>query len=175
MAKPLTADALSAITAADKNIDRLTRAQVFTLATGGFLDMPSPGKFVLTSKAQRAVKRMRRAEEAERIRPIIWEAIEQVAPDDKLLFRLDDVLKASGLSKADHRENILGALRFFRDGDMLENVKLSNNNFQIFWKRTAESFPEVEDDASDASDDIPVTSDEESIAVDEASDTDSEA
>ena len=58
--------------------------------------------------------------------------------DPNLLFRLDDVLKASGLNKADHRDNILNALRHFREGGLLETVKLSDNNFQIFWKRTPE-------------------------------------
>ena len=55
------------------------------------------------------------------------------------MFRLDDVLKATGLDKGENRQNILEALRHFRAGGMLESVKLSDNNFQIFWMRTAES------------------------------------
>ena len=138
MAKPLTPVTLSAINSANKNIDRLTKREVFTLATQGLLNMTEEG-FELSSKATRAIKRAQKAAVAEEIRPKVWEAVNAVSQDPDKLFRLDDVLKASGLAKADHRQNILEALRHFRDGGMLESVKLSDNNFQIFWKRTPES------------------------------------
>jgi len=138
LAKSLTPDTLSAINSATKNIDRLTKREVFILGTQGLLSMTDTG-FELTSKATRAVKRAQKAAVAEEIRPQVWEAVNAVSQDPDKLFRLDDVLKASGLAKADHRQNILEALRFFRDGGMLESVKLSDNNFQVFWKRTPES------------------------------------
>ena len=138
MAKPLTPAALEAINSASKNIDRLTKREVFILATQGLLDMTEEG-FELSSKATRAVKRAQKAGVAEEIRPQVWEAVNAVSQDSDKLFRLDDVLKATGLNKADHRQNILEALRFFRDSGMMESVKLSDNNFQIFWKRTPES------------------------------------
>jgi hypothetical protein len=54
------------------------------------------------------------------------------------MFRLDDVLKATGLPKAEYRGLILDSLRSFRDEGLTESVKLSDNNFQIFWKVTPE-------------------------------------
>jgi len=138
MAKPLTPDTLSAINSATKNIDRLSKREVFTLATQGLLNMTDTG-FELSSKANRALARAAKAAVAEEIRPQVWEAVTSISQDPDKLFRLDDVLKATGLNKADHRQNILEALRFFRDSGMMESVKLSDNNFQIFWKRTPES------------------------------------
>ena len=139
MARPLTPAQASALISAQKNISRLSRVDVFTLATAGMISMNEEGEFELTGKATRAVKRAQRAEAAAAVRPVVWEAITQVSQDADKMFRLDDVLKASGLDKATHRQNILEALRHFRDGGMLESIKLSDNNFQIFWKRTPES------------------------------------
>lgn len=138
MAKPLSADTLSAINSATKNIGRITKREVFILGTQGLINMTDDG-FELTSKATRAVKRAQKAAVAEEIRPKVWEAVTSISQDPDKLFRLDDVLKATGLNKADHRQNILDALRFFRESGMMESVKLSDNNFQIFWKRTPES------------------------------------
>ena len=135
MAKPLTSVAISALLRV--GTDELSHSDVFVLATQGLISMTEDG-FEHTPKATRALKRQARAAQAAEIRPVVWEAVKAVSNDPNLLFRLDDVLKASGLNKADHRQNILEALRHFRDGGMLETVKLSDNNFQIFWKRTPE-------------------------------------
>ena len=138
MAKPLSSDTLSAIHSAAMDMNNVTKREVFILATQGMLNMTADG-FELSSKATRAVARAAKAAVAEEIRPQVWEAVNAVSQDPDKLFRLDDVLKATGLNKADHRQDILEALRHFRDGGMLESVKLSDNNFQIFWKRTPES------------------------------------
>jgi hypothetical protein len=148
MAKALTSAQIAAINSARKNISRLSRVDVFTLATAGMISMDEEGNFELTSKANRALKRAAKAEVAEKIRPQVWEAVGMVAQDSEKMFRLDDVLKASGLNKADHRQDILEALRHFRDGGMLENIKLSDNNFQIYWKRTPESLPAATEEAA---------------------------
>jgi len=139
MAKPLTPSTLSAINSASKNISRLSKVDVFTLATQGLITLNDDGKFELTSKAGRAVARAQKSAAAEEIRPVVWEAIGTISQDSEKMFRLDDVLKATGLDKGENRQNILEALRHFRAGGMLESVKLSDNNFQIFWMRTAES------------------------------------
>lgn len=139
MAKSLTPSTLSAINSASKNIGRLSRVDVFTLATQGLITLNDDGKFELTSKAGRAVARAQKSAAAEEIRPVVWEAIGTISQDSEKMFRLDDVLKATGLDKGENRQNILEALRHFRAGGMLESVKLSDNNFQIFWMRTAES------------------------------------
>jgi hypothetical protein len=149
MAKPLSEITLSAIRSATDSIYELTVREVFTLATQGLISMDEDGEFELTSKATRAVKRARKAEAAAEIRPKVWEAVTQVSQDAEKMFRLDDVLKASGLDKGEHRQNILEALRHFRDGGMMESIKLSDNNFQIFWKRTPESLPAATDDAGE--------------------------
>ena len=139
MAKALTPSTLSAINSAVKNISRLSKVDVYTLATQGLITINEEGKFELTTKASRAVARAQKAVVAEEIRPVVWEAIGTISQDSEKMFRLDDVLKATGLDKGENRQNILEALRHFRAGGMLESVKLSDNNFQIFWMRTAES------------------------------------
>ena len=139
MAKALTPSTLSAINSAVKNISRLSKVDVYTLATQGLVTINEEGKFELTTKASRAVARAQKAVIAEEIRPVVWEAIGTISQDSEKMFRLDDVLKATGLDKGENRQNILEALRHFRAGGMLESVKLSDNNFQIFWMRTAES------------------------------------
>jgi hypothetical protein len=139
MAKALTPSTLSAINSAVKNISRLSKVDVYTLATQGLVTINEEGKFELTTKARRAVARAQKAVIAEEIRPVVWEAIGTISQDSEKMFRLDDVLKATGLDKGENRQNILEALRHFRAGGMLESVKLSDNNFQIFWMRTVES------------------------------------
>ena len=139
MAKALTPSALSAINSAVKNISRLSKVDVYTLATQGLVTINEEGKFELTTKASRGIARAQKAVVAEEIRPVVWEAIGTISQDSEKMFRLDDVLKATGLDKGENRQNILEALRHFRAGGMLESVKLSDNNFQIFWMRTAES------------------------------------
>ncbi len=137
MAKPLTSSEKLALEAAIKN--RMTKKHVFILTTRGLLQMNSDGDLELNKKAENFRKRILREKNREAIRPAVWEAVQKVAPNAEKLFRLDDVLKASGLSKAEHRNNILESLRYFRDGGFLTTVKLSDNNFQIFWQRTLES------------------------------------
>ncbi len=149
MAKPLTLSTHTAINAASKNISRLSKVDVFTLATQGLIILNDEGKFELTSKATRAVARAQKSAAAEEIRPVVWEAIGTISQDSEKMFRLDDVLKATGLDKGENRQNILEALRHFRAGGMLESVKLSDNNFQIFWMRTPESLPAATDEAAD--------------------------
>ena len=137
MAKPLTPTEKLALEAAIKN--RMTKKHVFILTTRGLLQMNSDGDLELNKKAENFRKRIDREKNREAIRPAVWEAVQKVAPSAEKLFRLDDVLKASGLNKTEHRNNILESLRFFRDGGLLTTVKLSDNNFQIFWQRTPES------------------------------------
>jgi len=139
MAKALTPSTLSAINSAVKNISRLSKVDVYTLATQGLVTINEEGEFELTTKASRGIARAQKAVVAEEIRPVVWEAIGTISQDSEKMFRLDDVLKATGLDKGENRQNILEALRHFRAGGMLESVKLSDNNFQIFWMRTAES------------------------------------
>ena len=139
MANALSPATLTSINAAMKNITGLDVEDVYTLATQGLITMDDDGNFELTKKAGRAVTRAKKAAAAEEIRPIVWEAISTISQDSEAMFRLDDVLKATGLNKGENRQNILEALRYFRVEGMVHAIKLSDNNFQIFWMRTAES------------------------------------
>ena len=135
MAKPLTPSVLAALATP---VGDLTPIQIFELAQGGFLEVKE-GALQFSKKSERGEKRTARKEAIEAIRGKVMEATLAVAGGNtEKLFRLDDVLKASGLDKAQHRDNILQCLRDFRDEGMLETVKQSDNNFQIFWKATPE-------------------------------------
>lgn len=135
MAKPLSPSVLAAL---NTTIESLTPVQIFELSVGGFLEVKD-GALAFTKKASRGENRTAKKEAIEAIRPIVTEAVSTVAGGTDKHFRLDDVLKTSGLDKATHRDNILQCLRDLRDAGMLESVKLSDNNFQIFWKLSPEA------------------------------------
>ena len=134
MAKPLSPSVLAALAT---SIVSLTPVQIFELSVGGFLEVKD-GRLAFAKKAERGEKRTAKKEAIEAIRGVVFQSVTTVAGGTDKLFRLDDVLKASGLDKATHRDNILQCLRDFRDEGLLESVKLSDNNFQIFWKATPE-------------------------------------
>ena len=134
MAKPLSPSVLAALAT---SIESLTPVQIFELSVGGFLEVKD-GRLAFAKKAERGEKRTAKKEAIEAIRGVVFQSVTTVAGGTDKLFRLDDVLKISGLDKATHRDNILQCLRDFRDEGMLETVKQSDNNFQIFWKATPE-------------------------------------
>lgn len=135
MAKPLSPTVLAALALP---VTDLTPVQIFELSTGGFLELKD-GALVFSKKASRGENRSAKKEAIDSIRMTVTEAVGNVAGGTDRLFRLDDVLKASGLDKATHRDNILQCLRDLRDAGHLESVKLSDNNFQIFWKLSPEA------------------------------------
>ena len=135
MAKPLSPTVLAALALP---VGELTPVQIFELSTGGFLVL-CDGALAFSKKASRGEKRTAKKEAIEAIKPGVFQAVLTSAGGTDKLFRLDDILKASGLDKGTHRDNILQCLRDFRDEGLLESVKLSDNNFQIFWKLTAEA------------------------------------
>jgi len=134
MAKPLSPSVLAALALP---VADLTPVQIFELSTGGFLELQS-GALAFSKKAARGENRSAKKDAIDAIRPTVAAAVSEVVGGTDKLFRLDDVLKASGLDKGTHRDNILQCLRDFRDDGMLETVKLSDNNFQIFWRATPE-------------------------------------
>jgi len=134
MAKSLTPSTLAALATP---IESLTPIQIFELTTGGFLEVKD-GALAFAKKAERGEKRTAKKDAIEEIKSQVMAAVVTAAGGTDRLFRLDDVLKATGLDKATHRDNILQCLRDFRDEGLLESVKLSDNNFQIFWKATPE-------------------------------------
>jgi hypothetical protein len=134
MAKSLSPSVLAALALP---VTDLTPVQIFELSVGGFLVL-CDGALAFSKKASRGEKRTAKKEAIEAIKPGVFQAVLTSAGGTDKLFRLDDILKASGLDKGTHRDNILQCLRDFRDEGLLESVKLSDNNFQIFWRATPE-------------------------------------
>ena len=145
MAKPLSTDTLSSLSLSTSD---LTPVQIYNLAIQGLIE-PDGDTLVHSKKAGRAMKRMAKAAQLDEVKVKVHSALQEIGKTSEHMFRLDDVLKASGLDKGEHRQNILEALRHFRAGGMMESIKLSDNNFQIFWKRTPESLPAATDDAGE--------------------------
>lgn len=135
MAKSLTPSIISALATP---IESLSPLQIFELSVGGFVEVEN-NTLIFSKKASRGLGRTSRKEAVDVIRDTVTSAVTTVAGGSDKLFRLDDVLKSSGLDKATHRDNILQCLRDLREGGMLESVKMSDNNFQIFWRLTEEA------------------------------------
>ena len=134
MAKPLSTETLAALNIPTGD---LTPIQVYSLATQGLIE-PDGDTLVHSKKAGRAMKRMAKAAELEGVKVKVHSALQEIGKSSEHMFRLDDVLKATGLPKAEYRGLILDSLRSFRDEGLTGSVKLSDNNFQIFWKVTPE-------------------------------------
>lgn len=134
MAKPLSTDTLSSLSLSTSD---LTPVQIYNLAIQGLIE-PDGDTLVHSKKAGRAMKRMAKAAELNEVKVKVHSALQEIGKTSEHMFRLDDVLKATGLPKAEYRGLILDSLRSFRDEGLTESVKLSDNNFQIFWKVTPE-------------------------------------
>ena len=134
MAKPLSTETLAALNIPTGD---LTPIQVYSLATQGLIE-PDGDILVHSKKAGRAMKRMAKAAQLDEVKVKVHSALQEIGKSSEHMFRLDDVLKATGLPKAEYRGLILDSLRSFRDEGLTESIKLSDNNFQIFWKVTPE-------------------------------------
>ena len=135
MAKPLTPAQIAALTQAAKNMNKLTRLQVFALAQSGLIDVQED-EFVLTGKAQRAVKRHARQAALDANIPVVAEAALSILNTDEAMCNHRQIWNAVGRDKFE-RDEVLDALRALREEGILETVKLSGNNFQVFWRRGA--------------------------------------
>ena len=134
MAKPLSTDTLSSLSLSTSD---LTPVQIYNLAIQGLIE-PDGDTLIHSKKAGRAMKRMAKAAQLDEVKVKVHSALQEIGKTSEDMFRLDDVLKATGLPKAEYRGLILDSLRSFRDEGLTESVKLSGNNFQIFWKVTPE-------------------------------------
>jgi hypothetical protein len=146
MAKPLTPTQIDALTRPPSTWSQL---DVFELALTGMIQ-PSAvgGGLELAAKALRALKRESRAVDNSPVMGAVTAAVRVIGKPDQL-FRLDDVLKLTGLPKAENRDKILSSLRALRDLAVLETVKLSDNNFQIYWRVTPEGLEVLNGGASE--------------------------
>lgn len=136
MATSLSSDL---ITLVNSDLTTLTPIQIYQLATQKLIEPNEAGDGLqISSKATRALKRASKSAELETVKVKVFEALKEVGKSTDHMFRLDDVLKSAGLPKSEYRSLILDSLRSFRDEGLTESVKLSDNNFQIFWKVTPE-------------------------------------
>ena len=136
MATPLSSDTIALL---QSEIAYLSPVQIYQLSVDKLLEPKEAGDGLqLSSKANRALKRASKTAELEGVKVKVFEALKEVGKSTDHMFRLDDVLKATGLPKAEYRTLILDALRSFREEGLTESIKLSDNNFQIFWKVTPE-------------------------------------
>ena len=151
MAKSLSAGQVAALLQATKNADRLTRLQVFSLATSGLIDVEDDA-FVLTGKGQRAMKRQARNISIEKNVPIVAEIALKILDTNETMCNHRQIWEAAGRDKFE-RDEVLDAMRHLREEGILETVKLSGNNFQVFWRRGAAApavaAPAVEVEAAD--------------------------
>ena len=135
MAKPLSSEEIDSLIQATKNADRLTRLQVFTLATSGLIDVVD-GAFVVTGKGQRALKRQSRQSKLAETVPVVMEAALEILNTNETMCNHREIWNRVGRDKFE-RDEVLDALRVLREEGILETVKLSGNNFQVFWRRGA--------------------------------------
>ena len=135
MAKPLSSEEIDSLIQATKNADRLTRLQVFTLATSGLIDVVD-GAFVVTGKGQRALKRQSRQAQLAATVPVVMEAALEILDTAERMCNHREIWNRAGRDKFE-RDEVLDALRVLREEGILETVKLSGNNFQVFWRRGA--------------------------------------
>ena len=151
MAKSLSTGQVAALLQATKNADRLTRLQVFSLATSGLIDVEDDA-FVLTGKGQRAMKRQARNISIEKNVPIVAEIALKILDTNEAMCNHRQIWEAAGRDKFE-RDEVLDAMRHLREEGILETVKLSGNNFQVFWRRGAAApaavAPAVEVEAAD--------------------------
>ena len=135
MAKPLSSEEINSLIQATKNADRLTRLQVFTLATSGLIDVVD-GAFVVTGKGQRALKRQSRQAQLAATIPVVMEAALEILDTNEAMCNHRAIWDRVGRDKFE-RDDVLDALRALREEGVLETIKMSGNNFQVFWRRGA--------------------------------------
>ena len=135
MAKSLSSEEINSLIQATKNADRLTRLQVFALATSGLIDVVD-GAFIVTGKGQRALKRQSRQAQQAAVVPVVMEAALEILDTNEAMCNHRAICDRVGRDKFE-RDDVLDALRALREEGVLETIKMSGNNFQVFWRRGA--------------------------------------
>ena len=144
MAKPLTETQKRALAQAQKNASRLTKLQVFALASVGLIEVSGvrESDFVVTKKGARALTRENKRARVAQVKEAVREAALALLETEGAMTKHRSVWEAVG--RQEHtRDEVLEAMRELKDEGVLSQVKLSNNNFQIFWTR-GEGAPAVE-------------------------------
>ena len=144
MAKPLTDTQKRALSQAQKNASRLTKLQVFALASAGLIEVSGvrDSDFVVSTKGARALTRENKRARVAQVKEAVREAALALLETEGAMTKHRSVWEAVG--RQEHtRDEVLEAMRELKDEGVLSQVKLSNNNFQIFWTR-GEGAPAVE-------------------------------
>ena len=117
----------------------MTIPEIVVLTQKGYIttDGVHASEATWTSKALRAIKRANKAAQLGDVKVKVYDALKVLGTNEDTLLRLDDVLKKTELDKSEYRDLILQSLRDFRSDGLVDTMKLSNNNFQIYWKVTS--------------------------------------
>jgi hypothetical protein len=137
MAKPLTNTQKRALVQAEQSASRLTKLQVFALATAGLIDVEGKS-FVVSVKGSRALTRENKRARVAEVKGAVSEAALAILDTEGSLTKHRAIWEAVG--RQEHsRDEVLDAMRELRDEGILASVKLSGNNFQIAWRRGTEA------------------------------------
>ena len=132
MARTLTETEIKALSLA---VSRLTKRDVFTLTSLGFLAMDDEDNIVRSAKGERALKRESKRIRAAAVREPVEVKVREMLADPEAHIQHRAVWVAVGRDEFE-RDEVLVAMRTMRDEGLLETVNTSGNNFQIFWKAT---------------------------------------
>ena len=136
MAKPLTTEQIEAIDIASNDILNLNPLQVYVLATAGLIESVD-GNLVLTTKANRAVKRTQRNNEITALVPIVSEeALSMLSTIESTTTNRQIFESLAAKHGADRfaSNQIYAAMSLLREEGILTNDG-SGNNFQSVWRR----------------------------------------
>ena len=86
----------SALAAANKNLSRLTRIQVYHLTAAGLLGLDEEGNFIVTPKAEKKVARGKNKAMVTEWATPVTDALKELIKDDTTTIRVDDVWKFLG-------------------------------------------------------------------------------
>jgi len=132
MARTLTDAEIKALSTSHS---RLTKRDVFTLTSLGFLAMDDDGEIIRSAKGERALKRESKRIRAAEVRGPVEAKVREMLTEADALIQHRAVWVAVGRDEFE-RDEVLTAMRTMRDEGLLETVNTSGNNFQIFWKAT---------------------------------------
>jgi len=140
MAKPLTDTQKRALSQAEKNASRLTKLQVFALASVGLIEVSGvrESDFAVTKKGARALIRENKRVRVAEVKGVVREAALAILDSTEAMTKHRAIWEAVG--RQEHtRDEVLDAMRELRDEGVLASIKLTGNNFQIFWSRGEEA------------------------------------
>ena len=131
-----TAALIAGIQRGDTDPGNISAVEAVALSSRDFL-LLTDGKLYLTNKAERALRRFEKYAEID----VATEAVRAVI--DKMLIEPGAVTQHRAVwnnvgRERFERDTVLQALNALKAEGLLSNHRTSGNNFQVFWKRTAD-------------------------------------